>query len=85
LYVVAASASLAIGEFVADDTKSRVALMQMPIALQGGLLYAIGFGGFLRTLSWPSAYFILGVPTLLLLYALGASVERAFRGGEDEV
>ncbi|MDP3690600.1 hypothetical protein [Bradyrhizobium sp.] len=85
LYTVVASALVVIGAFVADDTKSRVVLMQMPIALQGALLYAIGLGGFLRALSWPVAYVILGVPTLLALYAVGAFVERAFRGGDDVV
>lgn len=83
LYVVAASALVVIGVFVADDTKSRVVLMQVPIALQGALLYAIGFGEFMRALSWPVAYVILGVPTLLVFYAAGAFIERVFRGGDD--
>lgn len=85
LYVVVSSALVAIGIVVADDTKSRVVLMQIPIALQGGLLYAMGLGEFLRELSWPVAYLLLGVPTLGVIYAAGTLIERAVQGGDDVV
>jgi hypothetical protein len=53
------------------DPKGSYVLLQLPIALQGSLLHALGLGDFLRGFSWTEAYFALGLPTVIALYAIG--------------
>ncbi len=61
-----------------SDSKGSFALLQLPIALQGALLHALGLGDFLTSLGWVSAYIVLGVPTIILLYIIGRFLGRLF-------
>jgi len=71
LYCVAvvACAMLSMGD--GGDSKGAFVLLQLPIALQGGLLQALGLGRLIEGLSWTTAYLALGIPTLILLYFTG--------------
>ena len=53
------------------DAKGHYVLLQLPLALQMAALSAIGLAPLLVKLSWPAAYVIIGLPTLVLLYYLG--------------
>jgi hypothetical protein len=53
------------------DSKGAFVLLQLPLALQASLLQALGLGWLLERLSWSTAYVILGIPTLVLLYFVG--------------
>ena len=58
------------------DAGSQLAFLQMPIAGQLGLAQALGLGCVIRFLSWPEAYGLFVMPVFLLLYAIGALLER---------
>jgi hypothetical protein len=61
------------------DFKSHFVLLQLPIALQGALVDAVGLARYLETLSWPFTYVLLGLPTLAALYVLGMLIEHALK------
>jgi len=71
--VIAACVAMSFGT---GDPKGGFVFLQLPIALQGGLLQAIGFGPLLSSLSWVPAYLLLALPTFAALYWLGRSIER---------
>jgi hypothetical protein len=85
LYLVASAAAVFVGVFAATDPKSRNVFIQVPVMVQGALVYSMGLGAHLRGLSWPMAYLLLGVPTLALLYAVGALIDRTPRNDGDAV
>ena len=63
------------------DFKGWFVMLQLPIALQAAALESVGLGLLLELehLSWVSAYFVIGLPTFALLYAMGWLIERLFR------
>lgn len=58
------------------DDASQLTFLQLPIAGQLGLAQALGLGRVIRFLSWPEAYGLFVIPVFLLLYAIGALLER---------
>ena len=58
-----------------SDYKGHYVLMQLPIALQISLLHELGLSDTLRNSSWLSAYFLLAVPTCVVLYGIGFLME----------
>lgn len=53
------------------DFKGQFVMLQLPIALQLGLLDFVGFGALTHNLSWLTGYLILVPLTLLFLYSVG--------------
>lgn len=70
-YVVATASCVSFA-FAVDDAKGKFVLLQLPIALQAALLQGIGLGPLLESLPWAAAYLLLGLPTVALLYFVGA-------------
>lgn len=68
-----------IAGLLASDGKGHHVLMQLPIALQGAALSSLGFGATLASLSWASAFALIGGGTVIVLYLVGSMVGRAFR------
>lgn len=74
-----ASAICIAAALATDDFKGQFVLLQLPIALQMSVLPAT----LLRTMddmSWPLAYLLFGLPTLGVLYLLGAALGSAANG-----
>lgn len=67
-----------------SDPKGSFVLLQLPLALQATLLHSLGVNHFLDNLSWPAVYALIGLPTLAILYSVGAAVgsitQRLARG-----
>lgn len=59
------------------DDAARLVLLQMPIAGQLAVVHWLGLGRTLEFVSWPDAYGLFMTPAFILLYALGASLERS--------
>jgi hypothetical protein len=66
----------------ASDPKGSYVLLQLPLALQFAFLDAIGALRYFAGLSWPTAYAVLGLPTLVFLYYAGAVMESMLRSLE---
>jgi hypothetical protein len=77
IYLVAVA--ICVGMAVGADLKGRHVLLQLPLALQFALLDALGATRYLAGLSWPVAYALVGLPTLLVLYYAGAMLESMLR------
>jgi hypothetical protein len=71
IYAVVIALCLAMSFSSDGDTKGQFVFMQLPIALQGGLLVSVGLGDLLMKLTWPTAYIVLATPTFLFLYFIG--------------
>lgn len=56
--------------------QSQLVLLQLPIAGQLELVHWLGLGRTLEFISWPDAYGLFMTPAFILLYALGATLER---------
>ena len=67
---------LGIVSLAGGDDASQLTFLQLPIAGQLGLAQALGLGRVIRFLSWPEAYGLFVIPVFLLLYAIGALLER---------
>ena len=67
---------LGIVSLAGGDDASQLTFLQLPIAGQLGLAQALGLGRVIRFLSWPEAYGLFVMPVFLLLYAIGALLER---------
>lgn len=59
------------------DYQSQFVFLQLPIAGQVALAQWFGLGRMLQFLAWPDAYGLFMTPVFILLYAAGASLERA--------
>jgi hypothetical protein len=75
-YCLLSLACIVPAVFAKTDFKSSFVLLQLPIAVQAALASAVGLGRYLENISWPLAYVLLGLPTLLSLYAIGLFVEH---------
>lgn len=71
MYALAIAACFAVAFLPAVDSKGRFVFMQLPLALQAGLLQSLGFGPLLARWSWITAYLVIGLPTFGLLYFVG--------------
>jgi len=58
------------------DYDAQLLFLQLPIAPQRALAHWLGFERTLAVISWPDAYGLLMTPAVLLLYAIGAGIER---------
>ncbi|RYX80075.1 hypothetical protein EON83_30175 [bacterium] len=67
---------MAVSLSAQGDPKGSFVFLQLPIALQGALLQALGLGEFLASLSWVSAYIVIGIPTMIFLYVIGRFLGR---------
>lgn len=45
-----------------SDPKGYYIILQLPVVLQHGLLLALDATHFLKDMSWPLVYLVLGVP-----------------------
>ena len=78
MYAVVIALCFVVTLWAEGDFKGQFVLLQLPIALQGAALQSVGLGPLLERLSWVSSYFVIGLPTFALLYAMGWFVERIF-------
>lgn len=69
-YAAIASACV-IASLIAEDAKGGFVLLQLPIALQGAVLSAVGLGPALSKVGWLGAYALIGGGTMATLYGLG--------------
>lgn len=69
------SAACVVMALSVDDSKGRFVFMQVPIALQTAVV-PHGALRMLEDISWPAAYAMFGLPTLLGLYFLGAALGK---------
>lgn len=58
-----------------DDT-SQFVFLQLPLTGQIALVDALGLGRALEFVSWPDAYGLSVPPVFILLYTVGALLER---------
>jgi len=58
------------------DYQSQFAYLELPIAAQLALAHWLGLGRALEFISWPDAYGLFMTPVFILLYAVGAALER---------
>lgn len=79
LTVMAVATALWIS--VSGDSKGHFVLLQLPIALQLGVLPASVLEK-LRGMSWAMAYLIIWPLTLLVLYALGHGIGHILKHQE---
>lgn len=79
IYVSASFVLALISVLLLPDAKGRHVVLQLPIALQGSILEAIGMGNLLDGLSWSSAYLLIGGGTAALLYLMGLFVGKLFK------
>lgn len=77
-YVLTTLACVIAGH-LASDGKGHHVLMQLPIALQGAALSSLGYDAALASMSWVSAFALIGGGTVVVLYLVGALVGRALR------
>ena len=75
MYAAAIAACLVMALNADGDPKGRFVFLQLPIAIQGDIVYALGFGEYLSGMSWVTAYLVLAAPTFALLYLLGRLLE----------
>lgn len=73
LYVTISALCIWAG-VASSDPKGSFVLLQLPLALQATLLHSLGVDRFLGNLSWPTTYAVLGLPTLAILYSVGAAI-----------
>lgn len=78
-YLLAILTCLGFALTADGDPKGQFVFAQIPIALQGSLAAALGFGPTLARLSWPEAYLYLAGPTFVLLYAVGWLITKVRR------
>jgi hypothetical protein len=58
------------------DYQSQFMLLQLPISAQLALAQWLGLDQALAVISWPDAYGLFMTPAFILLYAVGATIER---------
>jgi hypothetical protein len=75
-YAVVAFACIAFALWPGVDAKGRFVFLQLPIALQGGLLQELGLAPYLEKLGWVEAYVLLALPTVALLYFIGRFFDK---------
>lgn len=73
LYIAVCFGYVALGDV---DYQSQLLYLQLPIAPQRALAHWLGFDRTLEVISWPDAYALFMTPAVLLLYALGAMLQR---------
>jgi hypothetical protein len=75
-YAVFIVACLGIVSLTGGDDASQFVFLQLPIAGQVELVNALGLGRALEFVSWPDAYSLFVPPVFILLYTVGALLER---------
>lgn len=78
LYATASAVCIAAA-LATDDFKGQFVLLQLPIALQISVL-PVPLLRMMADVSWPLAYLLFGLPTLVVLYLLGAALGSAVNG-----
>jgi hypothetical protein len=58
------------------DSKSHFLLLQLPLALQLALIDELGGRSFIQGMSWFKGYLCIGLPTLVILYFIGAGLAK---------
>ena len=76
-YALFIAACLGIFSLAGGDDASQLVFLQLPIAGQLALVDALGLGRPLQFLSWPDAYGLFMMPAFILLYSVGALLERS--------
>lgn len=69
-YVVAAIGCVLLGYF-STDPKGSFVFLQLPLLPLTAVFYAFGQGTLLHGLTFPQAYAIFGLPTIVMCYAIG--------------
>lgn len=78
IYILTSAACIVMALSV-DDPKGRFVFLQIPIVLQTAVVPQ-GTLHMLEGISWPAAYAMFGLPTLLGLYLLGAALGKVASG-----
>ena len=60
------------------DPKGQFVLLQLPIALQLGVVDSLGLAKYMREWSYPVAYSVFLPAACIILYAFGVGVTRAW-------
>jgi hypothetical protein len=58
------------------DPKGKYIILQLPVVLQHGLLFAIDATWILKGMTWTGVYLLLGIPVLVFLVILGNIYEN---------
>lgn len=74
LYVAIIIACFVVASNAGGDTKGRFVFLQLPLAFQMVGLDALGLRHWLYGLGWVEAYLWIGLPTLVLFYAVGCGL-----------
>lgn len=85
-YAVFVAACLGIVSLGHVGYQSQFTYLELPIAVQLALAQWLGMDRALAVISWPDAYGLFMTPAFIVLYALGASLERSIarrRGPEN--
>ncbi|MEW7849869.1 hypothetical protein AB2N08_14325 [Massilia aurea] len=75
-YAIFIVACVGIVSLAGGDNAAQLIFLQLPIAGQLAVVQALGLGRALEFLAWPDAYAMFVVPVFVLLYTVGALLER---------
>lgn len=73
LFIAACFGYVSLG---AVGYEAQLLFLQLPISPQLALAAWLGFNRTLEVISWPDAYALFMTPAVILLYSLGALLER---------
>lgn len=76
LYAITIACCIVLSYSASGDFRGQFVFLQLPIALQGAVLQALGLDQFLGQLSWVAAYLFIGLPAFAFLYFTGWSISR---------
>lgn len=75
-YALFIVACVGIVSLAGGDDASQLVFLQLPISGQLALAHALGLDRALEFLAWPDAYGLFMTPVFILLYSVGALLER---------
>ena len=62
-----------------DDFKGQYIFLQLPIALQMGVVHTLDLNQYLRSINWFGTYIILWLPTIFFLYCMGWTLSQIIK------
>ncbi|WP_306393773.1 hypothetical protein [Telluria beijingensis] len=80
LFIAACFGIVALGK---ADYQSQFTYLELPIAAQLAFAHWLGLDRALAVISWPDAYGLFMTPAFILLYAVGAALERGLDRRRD--
>lgn len=76
IFIVVCLAIVSLGQ---AGYGSQFMYLELPIAAQLAVAHWLGMDRALAVISWPDAYGLFMTPAFILLYAIGAAIERALK------